>query len=122
MRRILCVALLAIGSVGFDLFVNWYDTGRWANSVSLPAGVSALVLASGMMLVAPRGMGRLFWVAISTLIISLSFGVGSGWGGGLLGILTVTLFYLPMSLPFGLVVGLLGRWLLGRQYQAVATT
>ena len=122
MRRIPFVALLVAGSVVFDLFVTWYDTGRWASNASLPVAMSTVALTSGVMLVNPRRMGWLLWVMISTLIISLSFGVGSGWGGGLLGILTIALFYLPMSLPFGLVVGLIGHWLLRKPLRAIAAT
>lgn len=116
MRRILFIALLVAGSVGFDLFVNWYDTGQWSSSASMPAAISALALAALAVLAAPRLTDRwipmLFWVAVSTLVIVLSFGVGSGLNDGLFSILIVALVYLPMSLPFGLVIGLVGSWLL----------
>lgn len=113
MRRILLIVLLVVGSVGFDLFVNWYDTRQWSSSSALIVAASALVLGTIAVLVAPHPNSQwrkvLLWVVISTLVISLSFGYGSY---NVIGAFVLSLFYLPMSLPFGIVIGFVGSWLL----------
>jgi hypothetical protein len=113
----LFVGVYALGCVGFNLFLNWYDTGQFSEDalhfVSMAlTGVVFGILALMIEIWLNNKYGYwphnrlLFFLrlsALSILFIDLSFVIGSGIGQPLSTMLFVGLFYSLMVVPFGLV-------------------
>ena len=116
MTRILIVVDLIVGSVGFSAFVNWYDTGLWSTDDVVPVAMTAIVLAGIALWIAPPTrpwrISALFWIAASTVILVVSFSIGTSLRYGLISVVLLTAVYLAMGVPFGIAFGLLNSALL----------
>ncbi len=126
--KLLFVGVYTLGCVGFNLFLNWYDTGQFGDDalhfvsvVFIGAIFGILALMIEIWLNNKYGYwphNRLLFFlrlsALSILFIDLSFVIGSSIGQPLITMLFVGLFYSFMVVPFGLVVGLTNGLLLRR--------
>src|SRR5512139_3730667 len=126
--KLLFVGVYALGCVGFNLFLNWYDTGQLSADALHFASMALTGVVFGILALMievwlnnkygywPRNRLPFFLrlSALTTMFIDLSFVIGSGPGQPFSAMLFVGLFYSLMVVPFGLAVGLTNGLLLRR--------
>jgi hypothetical protein len=109
--KLICVVNLMIASVIFSSFAGWYDTGNWSTADAMPVALTAVVLASIALRLAPSARpwrtSTLFWLAASIFVVVMSFAIGVYLRFGLGAVALVAIFYWVMGAPFGLMSGLI---------------
>jgi len=124
------LATYAVLPIGFDFFINWYDTGHWHSDIWPPMAVAGL-LTSGVALWVEERTYRAhgYWPQhlllylgragfTGTVCLATSFTLGNLMAFGLmtrgaieawpslLAIPLMTAIYLLMMVPFGVFAGL----------------
>ncbi len=146
--KLFFIANIAIGTIVFNTFLNWYDTGRFSHDGWYIVAVGGIFFGC-FALILELWLHRQykFWpqnsflffgriIIFSVLYIALSFAVSAGVGyaiGDLLegtGLLIslqmlliapfVAAFYSIMIVPFGMVVGIVNGMLLMINHQFFA--